>query len=113
MFWQGYILTYDITREQTFATGVQRWRKLLTEVRLGVFGLWVWGVGCVYTVEIPVCSFSQPPSPSCISAMSKHASADPNILLIGTKLDLETEREVDTKKAQDVRLQASLPTSCQ
>lgn len=32
MFWQGYILTFDITKEQTFATGVQRWRKLLGQV---------------------------------------------------------------------------------
>ena len=62
MFWQGYILTYDITREQTFATGVQRWRKLLTEVRLGVCGLWVLGVGCVCTVE-KLCTASVIPPP--------------------------------------------------
>ncbi len=32
ILWQGYILTFDITKEQTFATGVQRWRKLLDQV---------------------------------------------------------------------------------
>ena len=48
MLWQGYILTYDITNEQTFATGVLRWRKLLAEVGMDV---------CVYVcVHVCVCA---------------------------------------------------------